>query len=293
MTVPQPRWLRTLSWSAAYGVALVVLYGVAVCTPVGQAVDGMSMGVFAWMPAGGQRAASWFRDELPLVLMLLVIIGAVAALFRRRPWHALSCLLVPYLMVWLNTGLRDHLLVRPHYGQPGYQHNTFPSGHVTGTMVVCVSLMVLAALWMRHPSHQRTLAAVAWIVTTAVAVSSVAVYAHRVSDVFGGAMLAGAVAVWLLPPGRLPPLRDVVRAPPVWMAAIALGAVVVVSVVLSWAAGTNAWFGIAVVTGSGLTCAAVIQPAAITLRRERADARPAGTLRPEGGRAPRTRRPEA
>lgn len=293
MTVPRRPWLRPLSWSAAYCLLLAVLYAVAVCTPVGQVIDGMSMGVFGWMPAGTQRAASWFRDELPLVLVLLVVIGAVAALFGRRPWRALFCLLVPYLVVWVNTGLRDHLLTRPDFGQAGYAHNTFPSGHVAGSLVVCVSLMVLASLWLRHPFGRRAVAMAAYVVATGIAVSSVAVYAHRISDILGGAMLAGAVSVWLLPRERLPPLRGAVRSLRTWGTAVALVAVIIATAVLSRLSGTNAWFAVAVVAGSAVTCAAVILPAAVTLRPEVPFARPAGTPQPAGGRARRTPRPGA
>jgi hypothetical protein len=214
---------RSLGWSAAFAVAVLVLYALAVLTPWGQVVDGHSLG----QPYRAVRSFSVLRLACPVAAGVAAAVVVVIALVRRRWAHTFACLLAAGVVMLASGWIRDDVLPRPSF-IVSYYNNSFPSRHV---VVTCAIALIVVRLWP-WASGRRV---VVWLAIAAVvvdALASVATYAHRASDTMGAVLLVGVlvpVYAW----GRLPSVRQVVlQRPPtlvvvclVWLCALLVAAV--------------------------------------------------------------------
>jgi hypothetical protein len=203
---PPRRMLRAAAWSLAFAAALVALYGLAVATPWGQAVDARSLGV----PYLLTPVFSALRVGMPIVAAVGAAAALVAGLVRRRWADVIVSALAAGAVIAASGWLRDDVFARPDLGLHGYLANTFPSRHV---VITCALAAVVVRLWP-WPERRRGVVVGAAAVTTAAAYASMATYAHRASDTLGGVLLVGVVAA-VFARGRVPGIRAAaLRHPP-------------------------------------------------------------------------------
>jgi membrane-associated phospholipid phosphatase len=174
--------------SAAYAVAFVWLYVVAVLTPFGQLIDAGSLSLFGWL-----RSDAWlaFYDGRDIVMYCVVAAAVVAALtdvleHRWKPPIYAGVLVV--VVAAISIGMKE-FAPRPDLGDFAYAHNTFPSGHTAITLAAAVAIIWCYPRWM-----SPVLVLVLGGVVTFVALGSLFSMAHRASDSIAGALLAGAVS---------------------------------------------------------------------------------------------------
>ena len=173
--------------AAGYALAMTLVYAVLVCTPIGQRVDAATLGAFPAVQGDGWLALYGARDVIPVLLCVTVGILSAVAMVRRRITPAVSALALVAAVFALARALER--LPRPDLGAFAYAHNTFPSGHTA------VSLAAVVAIgWTAPGRRELRLMAVPLALAVAVAVFSLLSFAHRGSDVVGGALLTGAVA---------------------------------------------------------------------------------------------------
>lgn len=216
---------RVLAWCGGFAGGFAAMYLFAVLSPQGQALDAPTLGSFAWSGPIGEIVG---EARTPLTVALCA--GAAAAIVYaviggryRAAAAATAALSATYV---LNTLLRDVVLRRPDYGEEfGYSTNTFPSGHTA--LAVAGAAVILALLPMGRVSPR--VVGMIGFAAILVAVGSVASYAHRGSDVLGGALLAGTLVCGIPSASTLAPLRLTDRR---W---VSLAAVIVGAVVLRFA----------------------------------------------------------
>ncbi|HEY2645161.1 MAG TPA: phosphatase PAP2 family protein [Galbitalea sp.] len=199
MSVPQPgtAWvLRSALASLAFLVAGVGLYLFFLCTVVGQQLDASSFGAVIWLRAALGPLADSFRTILVVASAVLLVVLIVIALLHGRIRDCYIAVAICLITLLASTGLKNYIVYRPNLGENGYPYNTFPSGHESVSIAALIAVYVLLPGSLRRPVMLVPLI----ILGTANAVSQVASYAHRPSDVMAGALLAGAVAAWF--PGR-------------------------------------------------------------------------------------------
>ncbi|WP_350339266.1 phosphatase PAP2 family protein [Paramicrobacterium humi] len=211
-------------------------------TPYGQALDSASLGLFSWLGSGVFLAAGAFRAALPLGLGAAGLAAIGIGLAKGRIADCLRAAGGVSLGFVLSTVLRDYTLIHPNLGQLGYQHNTYPSGHVTVAVLTGVAVVNL----IRWHSAAKAVMVLSFAATL-VGVVSVAALAHRASDVIGGIALAGIIAPWM-PSGYQPRLSSSRRFPSVPVAVSATGAVGIsfISIALATSSSTLLALGIAV-----------------------------------------------
>ncbi|MFB8387042.1 phosphatase PAP2 family protein [Microbacterium sp. NPDC055910] len=166
----------------------MLLYVLAVLTPLGQRLDASTLGSFPalrdepWMRIYGARNA------LMLGLVVLAALAAVGALLARR-FLAVAAAAICLGGTGVLAALFDIAVPRPDFGAFAYAHNTYPSGHVAVCAAGVIAIAWLNPRWAPRPVV-AVLAGVVWIE----AAMSLLSFAHRGSDVLGGILLAGAVA---------------------------------------------------------------------------------------------------
>lgn len=184
-------WARPILLAAAFVAAGIAVEAFFIRTAAGQELDAST---FAAVVDLRNALGAWpdrLRLLLPAASAVLVLIGIVLSLARRRWRGVIPAVLLPLIALILSTALKD-LLVRPDLGDNGYRENTFPSGHSAVT-IACL----IAFLWL-IPRGRAAVAIPLALLATAAAGVQVVSYAHRLSDVVGGALLAGAIAACFL-----------------------------------------------------------------------------------------------
>ncbi|GAB3611070.1 hypothetical protein GCM10027414_31960 [Humibacter ginsengiterrae] len=213
---------RSLGWSAAFAVAFLVLYALAVLTPWGLMVDGHSLG----QPYAAVRSFSVLRWACPAAAGAAAAISVVVALVRKRWADTLVCLLAAGAVILASGWLRDDVLARLS-SAVAHGANSYPSRHV---VITCAIALIVLRLWP-WAKGRRVVDALAIAAVVIDAVASVATYSHRASDTIGAVLLVGVLAP-VYARGRFPGLRDaVLRRPPtlvvaaaVWLCALAVAA---------------------------------------------------------------------
>lgn len=196
------RLIRASAWSFSFTMLCVVLYLFAVRTPTGQYTDSFGLGSFDWLPRTAAALLAVLRHVIPCTLVVAALTCSALAVRRRMLADAVvgvSALIVGYTIC---TILKRIILDRPLYGDFGYTHNTYPSGHV------CVSALaaIMIVRMITRAAVRRAIAAIVIVCVFVVGIASVTTIAHRPSDVWGGLAVAGAIAPWGVRL-QLPPLR--------------------------------------------------------------------------------------
>ncbi len=189
--------VRAVAWLRPVIVALVLLAaGAAVAvfflgTVAGQELDAST---FAAVVGLREDLGSWparLRTLLPVASAALLLIALIVTLVRRNWRAAVPSVLLPAIALVLSTVLKD-VIPRPDLGDHGLPENSFPSGH-TAVTIACL----IAFLWLL-PRRRAVVAVLLTVLATAASAMQVISYAHRLSDVIGGALLAGAIAACFL-----------------------------------------------------------------------------------------------
>jgi membrane-associated phospholipid phosphatase len=173
---------------ALYGFAFIVIYLAAVLTGVGQRLDAISLATLEVLRMDPLTDLFALRSWIPIALIVAVGVLVVVALARRRRAAAFRAVCVVGLTYVVSQVLKDDLLGRPDLGDFSYDYNTYPSGHVAVSLAAAVAIC-----WLLPRASGRALAIGLGGVTMCVALFSVLSFAHRASDVVGGALLAGMV----------------------------------------------------------------------------------------------------
>jgi membrane-associated phospholipid phosphatase len=177
------------AWATLCAAATAALFGVAVRSARGQAVDELGMAasnrfLFAATPVAQTVLAA--VSLVTLAAACLAVAGIAVA--RRRPLVAAGAVALVVGANLTTQGLKAHALVRPAFGD-GWPGNSFPSGHTTVAASIAFALiLVVAGRW--RP-------AVAWaagLYVGATGLSTVVMGWHRPSDAVGGILVAGAWA---------------------------------------------------------------------------------------------------
>lgn len=173
-------------------LALGVTAAVFVLTPGGQAFDaallplserGASYEQDTPLLAPAKAVLGFFGDEVVLGVVLLA-----AVLLGGRVWTSVAAVGVVLGSVAATRALKE-AFIRPDLDVPGSStHNSFPSGHVAvATALVLVFLLVVppAARWF-------VLVPGAALVVVVAAATMITGW-HRLSDLVGGALVAGVL----------------------------------------------------------------------------------------------------
>ncbi|MWB99194.1 phosphatase PAP2 family protein [Agromyces seonyuensis] len=242
------------------GITLVA-YWFAVLTPFGQSVDAAAFGAIAPLQLTIGGAAAVVRQVGIVVLLGMVGVLWVRAIVRRRFDAVVRAFLGLGFAAIVGSALKD-LLPRPLLGDYGYLYNTFPSGHAAASAAALGCVAVLAP-----PGRAKApVIAVAGFLALTVTSASLTSFAHRPSDLLGGACFgAGIVALaWF---GRSTPFA---RAPLLGVVGalallVALGMVVVpafgdgLSAAVVGIAGWYALGGIPVIAVLGVVPAGALE----------------------------------
>jgi membrane-associated phospholipid phosphatase len=138
--------------------------------------------------------ADRLRVVLPGLAAISALVVLVIAVARGRWRAAIAPAALVLLTLVMSTALKDFVVSRPYLGDFGYAENTFPSGHTAVTVAVLV-----AFFWLLPRLHPLVAIPLTGFSSTA-ALFQVASYAHRLSDVIGGALLVAMIAVFLIGP---------------------------------------------------------------------------------------------
>lgn len=186
--------------SALISLAFLVLatgtYLFFVRTSLGQRLDASSFGAVTWLRAPLGSMAGPVRVGLLVIAAILFAVLAIRALLARRLRIVIVAVVICLITLVLASLLKDVVLTRPYLGDFGYRYNTFPSGHEAVTTAALVGSFLMIPAMQRRAVVLLPLL----ILGSASGLAQVVAYAHRPSDVFAGALLAGAVAAWF--PGR-------------------------------------------------------------------------------------------
>jgi membrane-associated phospholipid phosphatase len=183
---------RFLAAAVACLLALGLTCVVFVRTPGGQAFDtallpmserGASYEQDTALLGPAKAVLAFFGDELVLGVVLLA-----AVLLSRRLWTSVAAVGIVLGSVAAARVLKE-VVVRPDLGVPGSStHNSFPSGHVAvATALVLAFVLVLppvARWWFVVPGAMAVVA---------VAAATMITGWHRLSDLLGGALVAGVL----------------------------------------------------------------------------------------------------
>lgn len=190
--VVQPvRRTRARSWvlAAVYAAGFVAIYYTAILTPLGQQWDAASLGAFGWLRSEGWLAVYGTRDWIPFVLLAAGGAAGIEGLVRKRWGAVVAAGSLVALTGLASYAFKAGLLPRPHLGDFAYSYQTFPSGHTAISLAAVVAIVWFGPKWL-HP----VLGVVLGVVVGLVGVASLLSYAHRASDIVGGALLVGVFA---------------------------------------------------------------------------------------------------
>jgi hypothetical protein len=248
--------------SVGLAACFVALYVIAILTTAGQQWDAMSMGAFPQL-----RSETWLtifaaRDWLPFGLIAIAAIAGVEAMLRGR-WEAVAASgTLVSLTALASFGFKNGVLPRPYLGDFAYNYNTFPSGHSAISLAVIVTVVWFGPRWL-HPMVVGLLGAVGGFV----AIASWLSFAHRGSDIVGGALLAGALACGIAAVAGVP-ANGQTRPRAMWtfggVVALAVSALSLIVVLIAIASAVplipaEPWLvGLSVVSGTVGTIAVVL-----------------------------------
>lgn len=184
----RPSRIRSSILAAVCAVGFIALYATAMLTPAGQALDAASLGTFPAFRGEGWLAVYGARDLLLLALLCAAAVAGVECIIRRRWVAAIAgCALIGATAVaglLLKSGLP-----RPDLGDQAYLYQTFPSGHAAVSLAAVVATIWFGPRWLR-PIVVLVMGSVAVFI----AMASLLSFAHRASDIVGGALMVGAFA---------------------------------------------------------------------------------------------------
>lgn len=184
----------------AFAVGFVILYVTAILTPQGQQWDAVSLGAFPWLRSDGWLSLYEAREWLPFVLLGIAAVAGIESVIHRQ-WIAMvtvGCLLLPTALA--SSTFKGGLLPRPDLGDFAYNYQTFPSGHTAMSLAAVVAIIWFGPRWL-NPALIVVLGMIVWFVAAASLLS----YAHRASDIIGGALLVGAFACAISAIAGMPP----------------------------------------------------------------------------------------
>lgn len=176
---------RSLAIALGFAGALALVYVLLIRTATGQVVD--TFGAFASLHDRLGGGVKTFRTLAPILLAIGAVGLAVLALVRRRFADAVRAVVIGLGSIGAGE-IMKYLLPRPFLGDHGYVDNTFPSGHTTLAVSAALAVAVLV------PRRARAVVVPIVMVTAVIAAwASIVSYAHRPSDVLGGALVVGMV----------------------------------------------------------------------------------------------------
>ncbi|MEO6090742.1 MAG: phosphatase PAP2 family protein [Umezawaea sp.] len=184
--------VRFLVAACACLLALGLTAAVFVWTPGGQAFDtallplserGASYEQDTALLAPAKALLAFFGDELVLGGVLLAVV-----LLSRRLWTSVAAVVVVLGSVVAARVLKE-VVVRPDLGVSGSStHNSFPSGHVA-----VATALVLAFLLVLPPVARWIVLVPGVVLVMAIAAATMITGWHRLSDLVGGALVAGVL----------------------------------------------------------------------------------------------------
>lgn len=180
------------------GVAVLLLVGwILVHSPVGAPVRDWDQRVSLDLATGRTSGWSDYSDvgtsganTLPIVGAMVLVSAALAALRRWRDLLFLPLGLALELSIFLSVNYvvaRERPEVPQLGGEPGTQ--SFPSGHVAATFVLCASIAVLLGIGRWRRPYQLLGWLVAMVPVASVAFSRVYRGMHFTTDVLAGLLL--------------------------------------------------------------------------------------------------------
>lgn len=195
---PQRPWIRAATRAGLFTVALLVIHVLAVLTRAGQAIDDHTFPFDGGIDSVAANVFDRIRTAIPLVLTVAAVVVGTAAVVKRRWREALAGALALVGVYVTAEFLRDVVLLRPDYGLNGSfgdVGNTYPSRHVAFALTAAIVVMRLLP-GLSVPAR-RLIRATTVLAIVGVALASIAAFAHRWSDVVGGALLAAVAGCCL------------------------------------------------------------------------------------------------
>ncbi|WP_232240861.1 phosphatase PAP2 family protein [Kutzneria sp. 744] len=194
--VPARRWLHVAIGS---GVVAVLVYVLAVLTPVGQELENAALRGADQVGASEAGNASQGLDQITVYsLAAAVVLIAAIGLLRRRWELALAAVGVIVAGQIITQGLKRYVLPRPPLVSltGHYADNSLPSGHTTIAMTVLFAALIVV------PYRWRGVA-LFFVLSWAVGIGAYTVTAkwHRLSDTLAAdaiALALGCLASWWL-----------------------------------------------------------------------------------------------
>ncbi|MFC0548223.1 phosphatase PAP2 family protein [Kutzneria chonburiensis] len=194
--IPARRWLHVAVGSA---IAAVLVYVLAVLTPIGQQLENAALRGADQVSTNEAGTANSSLDQITVYsLAAAVVLIAAIGLLRRRWDLALASVGVIVAGQVITQGLKRYILPRPplvpltgHYAD-----NSLPSGHTTIAMTVLFAALIVV------PYRWRGVA-LFFVLSWAVGIGSYTVTAkwHRLSDTLAAdaiALALGCLASWWL-----------------------------------------------------------------------------------------------
>jgi membrane-associated phospholipid phosphatase len=184
----------SIAVAVLFFAAAAAVYWYFVLTAAGQQLDASAFGAIGVLRDPLHSWAGRLRVVLLVVCGALAVALIVLALVRRRWRDSIVAVAICLITILVSLVLKQVVLTRPALGDFGYPYNTFPSDHAAITTASLIaSYLVLPA------SLRRGVAIVALLVLGSLSgLIQVVSLAHRPSDVFAGALLAGGVAALFL-----------------------------------------------------------------------------------------------
>jgi membrane-associated phospholipid phosphatase len=188
-------WRRPAAGLLAVCVTVTAALAVVISHPSAAdwfdaAVDARIHAALGWHPL--LTVLPWFGDKVPVAIMTAALI--VACLVTHR-WRGAA---LAGTAVLASGGITEYVL-KPFSGRLSPGGSSFPSGHATSTFALAAICAVLLAgpSRPRLPAALRVLLAVAAAIGAgAVSAAMVALGAHHLTDIIGGAAV-GTAAVLL------------------------------------------------------------------------------------------------
>jgi hypothetical protein len=194
--IPARRWLHVAVGSA---IAAVLVYVLAVLTPIGQQLENAALRGADQVSTNEAGAANSSLDQITVYsLAAAVVLIAAIGLLRRRWDLALASVGVIVAGQVITQGLKRYILPRPPLVSltGHYANNSLPSGHTTIAMTVLFAALIVV------PYRWRGVA-LFFVLSWAVGIGSYTVTAkwHRLSDTLAAdaiALALGCLASWWL-----------------------------------------------------------------------------------------------
>jgi len=190
---------HTVSHVLPAGLALIALAGLGLLVHTGGAINGIDLTISEAVTSNRTPTVDWLVVLVTLfgdaTALTLVAVAIVLALAWRRAWFpagicaasfALTTLIVKAVKVFV---ARDRPTV-DLYG--GVETFSFPSGHMTNSMVIYGALAIFAAHALKGMPRQVAVGGLALLILL-IGFSRVYLGAHWPSDVIGAVLLASAL----------------------------------------------------------------------------------------------------